>query len=71
MAHRLHANESLGQSGVLGRVFAESQKKQLIRISIEAVALDSASIEVHRIRHRCAANLSTGHGFAVDPEAMK
>ena len=35
------------KAGVLDRVFAELQKTQLMRIRIEAVALDSTSIKVH------------------------
>jgi len=35
------------KAGVLDRVFAELQEKQLMRIRIEAVALDSTSIKVH------------------------
>jgi transposase len=35
------------KAGVLDRVFAELQKSQIVRIKIEAVALDSKSIKVH------------------------
>ena len=35
------------KAGVLDRVFAELQKSQIVRIKIEAVALDSTSIKVH------------------------
>ena len=35
------------KAGVLDRVFAELQEKQLMRIRIEAVALDSTRIKVH------------------------
>lgn len=35
------------KSGVLGRVFGQLQHRQIIRIRIEAVSLDSISIKVH------------------------
>ena len=35
------------KSGVLERVFAELQRKQLVRITLEAVSLDSTSVKVH------------------------
>jgi len=47
LAHRLYPDEPLDQSGVLDRVFAELQEIQLMRIRIEAVALDSTRIKVH------------------------
>ena len=35
------------KSGVLDRVFAELQRSQIARITIEAVSLDSTSMKVH------------------------
>jgi transposase len=35
------------KSGVLDRVFAQLQKEQIVRIKIEAVALDSTIVKVH------------------------
>jgi len=35
------------KKGVLDRVFAELQRQQIVRIRIEAVSLDSTSIQVH------------------------
>ena len=35
------------KSGVLDRVFAELQQAQIIRVKIEAVALDSTIVKVH------------------------
>jgi transposase len=35
------------KGGVLDRVFAKLQEAQIVRIKIEAVALDSTSIKVH------------------------
>jgi transposase len=35
------------KSGILDRVFAQLQKEQIVRIKIEAVALDSTIIKVH------------------------
>jgi len=35
------------QSGVLGRVFSESQRKQPLRVRIECLSLDSTIIKVH------------------------
>lgn len=35
------------KAGVLDRVFAELQRRQIARIKIEAVSLDSTSIKVH------------------------
>jgi transposase len=35
------------KAGVLDRLFAELQRKQLIRIKIEAVCLDSTIVKVH------------------------
>ena len=35
------------KSGVLDRIFEKLQLEQIVRIGIEAVALDSTSIEVH------------------------
>jgi len=47
LAHDLHAHESLGQAGVLDRLFEELQHQQLVRIKIEAVSLDSTIVKVH------------------------
>ena len=35
------------KSGILDRVFAQLQKEQIVRIKIEAVALDSTIVKVH------------------------
>jgi transposase len=35
------------KSGVLDRVFAQLQKEQIVRIKIEAIALDSTIVKVH------------------------
>lgn len=35
------------KSGVLARVFAELQREQIVRITLEAVSLDSTSVKVH------------------------
>ena len=35
------------KSGVLERVFEELQRQQLVRITLEAVSLDSPSVQVH------------------------
>ena len=35
------------KSGVLDRVFAQLQREQIVRIKIEAVALDSTIVKVH------------------------
>ena len=35
------------KAGILGRMFEELQREQLVRIRIEAVSLDSTSIKVH------------------------
>ncbi len=35
------------KSGVLDRVFAQLQQDQIVRIKIEAVALDSTAVKVH------------------------
>ena len=35
------------KSGVLDRIFEKLQREQIVRIKIEAVALDSTSIKVH------------------------
>jgi hypothetical protein len=35
------------KSGVLDRVFAQLQQAQIVRIKIEAVALDSTAVKVH------------------------
>ena len=35
------------KSGVLERVFEELQREQLVRITLEAVSLDSTSVKVH------------------------
>lgn len=33
--------------GVLARVFAELQREQIVRLTLEAVSLDSTSVQVH------------------------
>ena len=35
------------KSGVLDRIFTELQKREIIRVKVEAVSLDSTSIKVH------------------------
>ncbi len=35
------------KSGVLDRVFAALQEEQILRVNVEAVALDSTSVKVH------------------------
>ena len=35
------------KSGVLARVFAELQREQIVRVTLEAVSLDSTSVKVH------------------------
>ena len=35
------------KAGVLDRVFEQLQRRQLVRIKIEAISLDSTSIKVH------------------------
>ena len=35
------------KKGVLGKVFDELQKQQIVRIDLEAVSIDSTSIKVH------------------------
>ena len=39
------------KSGVLGRVFIELQREQIIKIRIERISLDSASIKAHPDAH--------------------
>ena len=47
LAHDLHANESLVQERRSRSVFEKLQSEQIVRIKIEAFALDSTSIKVH------------------------
>jgi len=47
LAQHLYAHESLGQEGVLDRVFEKLQTEQIVRIKIEAFSLDSTSVKVH------------------------
>ncbi len=47
LAHDLRAHEPLAQSGVLDKVFEQLQREQMMRIKIEAISLDSASVKVH------------------------
>jgi hypothetical protein len=47
LPYHLHAHEPLSKSGVLDQVFEQLQREQIIRIRIEAVHLDSTTIEVH------------------------
>ena len=35
------------KKGVLDRVFAELQRRQIMRVKVEAVSLDSSSVKVH------------------------
>ena len=39
--------ESLGEGGVLDRVFAELQRLDLIRVRVEVMSLDSTIVKVH------------------------
>ena len=46
--HTIHTRMSRwSKSGVLDRVFAELQRSQIARITIDAVSLDSTSVKVH------------------------
>jgi transposase len=47
LTHDLHADEPLVQDRVLDQVFEKLQSEQIVRIKIEAFALDSTSIKVH------------------------
>jgi hypothetical protein len=47
LAHHLHAHEPWSKSGVLDRIFEKLQVEQIVRIRIEAIALDSTSVKVH------------------------
>ena len=47
LAYDLYAHESLGEDGVLDRVFAALQQRQIIRVRVEVVSLDSTVIKVH------------------------
>ena len=47
LAHDLYADESLVEERRSGPVFEKLQAEQIVRIKIEAFALDSTSIKVH------------------------
>ncbi len=47
LAHHLHAHEPLVEERGLDRVFEKLQLEQIVRIKIEAFALDSTSVKVH------------------------
>ena len=47
LAHHLCLDEPSGEEGVLDRVFEKLQLEQIVRIKIEAFALDSTSVKVH------------------------
>src|SRR5271163_4513782 len=47
LAHDLRADEPLGQKRRARRVFEKLQVEQIVRIKIEAFALDSTSVKVH------------------------
>ena len=47
LAHHLSADEPWAKNGVLDRVFEKLQLEQIVRIKIEAFALDSTSVKVH------------------------
>ena len=47
LAHHLYADEPLGQERRADRVFEKLQLEQIVRIKIEAFALDSTSVKVH------------------------
>jgi len=51
------------KNGVLDQVFEKLQSEQIVRIKIEAFALDSTSIKVHLV----AANARTAITFALSP----
>jgi len=47
LAHDLRADEPLGQKRRARPVFEKLQVEQIVRIKIEAFALDSTSVKVH------------------------
>ena len=47
LAHLYTRMNRWSKSGVLDRVFAQLQHTQIIRVKIEAVALDSTIVKVH------------------------
>ena len=47
LAHDLRATNRCAKSGVLDRVLEKLQVEQIVRITIEAFALDSTSVKVH------------------------
>ncbi len=56
------------KAGVLDRVFEQLQRAQVVRIKIEAVSLDSTSIEVHP--DGTGALKGTAHKPSASPEAV-
>lgn len=60
------------KAGVLDRVFEELQAKQIVRIKIEAVSLDSTSVKVHPdgtgAQKKMAPNPSESHGEDGTPK---
>lgn len=53
------------KSGVLNRVFATLQEKQIIRVNVQAVSLDSTHIKVHP--DGTGALKKTAHNQSVNP----
>jgi transposase len=49
------------KSGVLDRVFEKLQREQILRIKVEAVALDSTSVKVHPDGTGALKKRTTGH----------
>jgi hypothetical protein len=47
LAYHLHPYEPLAKAGVLDRVFTALQEDEIIRIKVEALALDSTIVKVH------------------------
>src|ERR1700743_3928103 len=47
LAYDLCANESRAKNGVVDQMFEQLQVEQIVRIRIEAFALDSTSVKVH------------------------
>ena len=47
LAHRIRSYESLEQERRIGQGFAALQEGNVIRINVEIVCLDSASVKVH------------------------
>jgi transposase len=55
------------KNGVLDRVFEQLQREQIVRIKIEAIALDSTTVKVHP--DGTGALKKTDHKPSVNPEA--